>query len=114
MKRYSFYIAWLIATLATLASLYCSEIKGFYPCKFCWYQRIFLFPLPILLFPMIYFQKKNFIPYIVSLPAIGLFLALYQLFARPSCCFSEPISPILSALTFLAILICLMFTYLKK
>jgi len=100
LKNYSLYAAWLIAAVATLASLYYSEIKEIYPCKFCWYQRIFLFPLPLLLFPIVFFQRKDLIPYIISLPIIGLFIPLYQLFIRPVCCFSEPISPIASIITF--------------
>ena len=90
MKRYSFYAAWLIAAIATLISLYYSEILDLDPCKLCSYQRIFLFPLPILLFPLIFKQKREFIPYILPLPIIGFFIALYQTIVRPSCCFSDP------------------------
>ncbi|MBM3191621.1 MAG: disulfide bond formation protein B [Chlamydiae bacterium] len=103
MKRYSLYAAWLIATLATLFSLYYSEIHDVYPCKFCWYQRIFLFPLPILLFPIVYFKRTDFISYIISLPIMGLSVACYQIFGRPPCCFFEIFFPLISALCFLSI-----------
>ena len=109
MKRYSFYAAWLIAAIATLISLYYSEILDLDPCKLCSYQRIFLFPLPILLFPLIFKQKREFIPYILPLPIIGFFIALYQTIVRPSCCFSDPIHPIFGLLAFLLISVLLIY-----
>ena len=41
--------AWFVATTATLGSLFFSEIMELPPCSLCWYQRIFMFPLPLLL-----------------------------------------------------------------
>ncbi|QHA38674.1 disulfide bond formation protein B (plasmid) [Rossellomorea marisflavi] len=43
------YTAWLVSIIATLGSLYFSEIKGFVPCEMCWYQRIFMYPLVLIL-----------------------------------------------------------------
>lgn len=39
---------WATAFIATLGSLYYSEIKGFVPCTLCWYQRIFMYPLALI------------------------------------------------------------------
>ena len=44
-----FSIAWVIATVATFGSLYFSEIMGYMPCNLCWYQRILMYPLVIVL-----------------------------------------------------------------
>lgn len=44
------FAAWLVATGATLGSLFFSEVMALPPCSLCWYQRIFMFPLPIVLF----------------------------------------------------------------
>jgi disulfide bond formation protein DsbB len=41
--------AWIVATVATLGSLYYSEHAGFIPCELCWYQRILMYPLVIVL-----------------------------------------------------------------
>jgi len=41
--------AFLVSLTATLGSLWFSESVGFVPCKLCWYQRIAVFPLPLLL-----------------------------------------------------------------
>lgn len=114
MKRYSFYLAWLIAAIATLVSLYYSEILSFTPCRLCWFQRIFLFPLPIVLFPLIFNQKREFIPYVLPLPILGLLVALYQQIAKPPCCFSDPIRPIFGILTFLSITIFLTYSVKMK
>ena len=41
--------AWLVATVATVGSLYYSEIANFVPCRLCWYQRIGMYPLAVIL-----------------------------------------------------------------
>jgi disulfide bond formation protein DsbB len=41
--------AWIVATVTTLGSLYYSEHAGFVPCELCWYQRIVMYPLVIVL-----------------------------------------------------------------
>jgi disulfide bond formation protein DsbB len=42
-------LAAVVATVATLGSLYYSEVADFPPCRLCWYQRIAMYPLvPIL------------------------------------------------------------------
>ena len=42
-------LAWVVAALATAGSLYFSEIAGFEPCTLCWYQRIAMYPLVVVL-----------------------------------------------------------------
>ena len=42
-------LAWVVALLATTGSLYFSEIAGFVPCTLCWYQRIAMYPLVVIL-----------------------------------------------------------------
>ena len=43
------WLAFLIASVATAGSLYLSEIAHFEPCRLCWIQRGFMYPLvPIL------------------------------------------------------------------
>ena len=41
--------AWLVAMAATLGSLFFSEVMELVPCVLCWYQRIFMFPLAVVL-----------------------------------------------------------------
>lgn len=43
------WLAFGVAAIATLGSLYLSEIVGLVPCRLCWFQRVFMYPLvPIL------------------------------------------------------------------
>lgn len=49
LNRSALYIALLVAWVATLGSLYFSEVMGFIPCQLCWYQRIFMYPMAGLL-----------------------------------------------------------------
>lgn len=45
----SLVLAWIVATVATLGSLYYSEVAHFPPCELCWYQRIAMYPLAVVL-----------------------------------------------------------------
>lgn len=40
---------WLVAVIATSGSLWFSEVAGFPPCELCWYQRIAVYPLVVVL-----------------------------------------------------------------
>jgi disulfide bond formation protein DsbB len=42
-------VAWVVAIVTTLGSLYYSEHAGFVPCELCWYQRIVMYPLVVVL-----------------------------------------------------------------
>ncbi|MBX2835713.1 MAG: disulfide bond formation protein B [Gammaproteobacteria bacterium] len=41
--------AWFIALIATLGALFIGEVLGQAPCELCWYQRIAMFPLALIL-----------------------------------------------------------------
>ena len=44
-SRYAHEVAATIAVVATLGSLFMSEVAGFIPCLLCWVQRGFMYPL---------------------------------------------------------------------
>lgn len=72
------FFAWLIATIATLGSLYFSEIRGFIPCELCWYQRILMYPL-VLILGIGTFQNNSSNKHLVLvLAVIGWFIAIYH------------------------------------
>ncbi|WKA55870.1 disulfide oxidoreductase [Planococcus shixiaomingii] len=48
---------WVVSLVATLGSLYFSEIRGYTPCNLCWIQRIFMYPL-VLIIGVAYIQKN--------------------------------------------------------
>jgi len=49
MRPWAVASAWVIATTSTLGSLYYSEIANLEPCRLCWYQRIAMYPLVVVL-----------------------------------------------------------------
>lgn len=77
MKKF-LYIAWIQALIATLGSLYYSDIQHFSPCVLCWYQRILLYPLTIII-PLGLLRKDTHLPYLLlPLSGLGTLVALYQ------------------------------------
>ncbi len=73
------YIAWLLASIGTLVSLYFSEIRHLEPCHMCWFQRICLFPLVIILGIAAYKSFFDITRYVLPQIIIGLVVALYQI-----------------------------------
>lgn len=45
----SLFAAWVVSLVASLTVLFVGEIMGQSPCNLCWFQRIFMFPLAIVL-----------------------------------------------------------------
>ncbi len=69
---------WFIATISTLGSLFFSEVMELTPCVLCWYQRIFMFPLPIILFIGFYPVDKQVVRYALPVATIGLLFTVYH------------------------------------
>lgn len=77
-KKNSLYFAWVQALAATFGSLYASEILGWAPCVLCWYQRILMYPLVLILPVGIIKKDKNLSFYVLPLTILGMVVALYQ------------------------------------
>lgn len=71
-------LIFLVAAGAMLASLYYSQVVGFIPCEFCWYQRIAMYPIAVLLLVAIATRSRVSPRYIVTLAAVGLALSIYH------------------------------------
>lgn len=72
------YLVWLQALAATLGSLFFSEIWHLPPCTLCWYQRIFMYPLTLII-PLGTIRKdKNLPDYILLLAIPGLIIAAFH------------------------------------
>jgi disulfide bond formation protein DsbB len=78
LRQNALYIAWAIALLAVLGSLYFSEIKGFAPCVLCWYQRIAIYPLIVLIPIGIIKRDPRIADYVLSLTIVGTLISIYQ------------------------------------
>jgi len=85
-----FYL-FLVAATATLGSLFFSEVAHFEPCKLCWFQRIFMYPLSIL-FLIAFVKKETKIRlFAVVMSAIGSVLAAYHYLLQVGNMYSIPV-----------------------
>ncbi len=71
-------LAWLTATLATLGALFLGEVMGMTPCVLCWWQRIFMFPLALVLGMAAWLDDRRGAQYGLLLAAAGGLVALYH------------------------------------
>jgi disulfide bond formation protein DsbB len=72
-------LAFVVATVATLGSLYLSEVANFVPCRLCWYQRIAMYPLPILLGIAWWKRDAGVRRYALPLAVIGMVISTYHI-----------------------------------
>lgn len=72
------YKAFVLALLGMVGSLFFSEVLGYPPCNLCWYQRITLYPLVLILGIGIWWNDKKVWVYALPLTIIGSFIALYH------------------------------------
>jgi disulfide bond formation protein DsbB len=72
------YIALLAAWIATSGSLFMSEVLLWVPCVLCWYQRILMYPLTLLLTVGILRRDRGLHLYVLPLSLLGAIVALYH------------------------------------
>ena len=73
------FVCWLLVAGATLGSLFFSEVMELPPCSLCWAQRIFMFPLAMILLLGLFPFDPNIVRYARPLAACGGAVALYHL-----------------------------------
>ena len=72
------FFCFLIASFATLGSLFFSEIMEFVPCSMCWYQRIFMYPLVFIFLIALLYPDEKIFKYSMPLVLIGTGFAFYH------------------------------------
>jgi disulfide bond formation protein DsbB len=72
------HIALLAAWIATCGSLFFSEVLGWQPCVLCWYQRILMYPLAILLAIGIVRRDRGLHKYVLPFSITGIGVSLYH------------------------------------
>lgn len=78
IENWGILFCWAIASIASLGSLFFSEVMEFSPCVFCWYQRIAMYPLVILFTIGLFHSIKTTIHFTFPIALVGWFLALYH------------------------------------
>jgi disulfide bond formation protein DsbB len=76
---YELWLAFVVAAIATGGSLFFSDIAGFVPCELCWYQRICMYPLSLLILLMALANDHRAARYLLPLPVIGAGVSVYHL-----------------------------------
>lgn len=72
------WLAFLVAGTATVGSLYFSEVADYVPCQLCWYQRIVMYPLAVLLLVAAIRVDRSVRWYVGPLAAIGALISAYH------------------------------------
>ncbi|WP_291089524.1 disulfide bond formation protein B [Hydrogenophaga sp.] len=70
--------AWGVALVSTLGALFIGEVMGMTPCLLCWYQRIFMFPLALILGMAAFAEDRRGAVYALPLALIGVAVAAYH------------------------------------
>ena len=71
-------ISFFVASIATMGSLFFSEIMQFVPCSMCWYQRIFMYPLVLIFLINLLYPDDKVYKYAMPIVVVGLFFAIYH------------------------------------
>jgi disulfide bond formation protein DsbB len=71
-------LAWSVALVATLGSLYYSEVANYTPCKLCWFQRIAMYPQSIVLGIAAFRNDHSIRRYALPIVSIGAAISLYH------------------------------------
>jgi len=72
------YAAWIIALTATVGSLFFSEVMQLPPCVLCWYQRIAMYPLVLIIGVGIILGDRRVKHYALPVCLAGLAVAVYH------------------------------------
>ena len=71
-------LAFIVALVTTLGSLYLSEIAHYRPCPLCWYQRICMYPLVVALIVGWVRRDREVYAYVLPPAVIGAGFAIYH------------------------------------
>jgi disulfide bond formation protein DsbB len=72
------FVCWILASGSTMGSLFFSQVMEFAPCVLCWYQRIFLFPLVLILALGLFPFDRKAVKFALPLAIAGLLTAIYH------------------------------------
>lgn len=83
----------IVALTAMAGSLFFSEVSGWAPCKYCWIQRIFMYPQVVLLAIALWKKDRTVARYILALSIIGALYAAYHYYIQMYDIIASPLNP---------------------
>jgi disulfide bond formation protein DsbB/mono/diheme cytochrome c family protein len=78
LNRWALYFALLAAWTAMLGSLYFSQVMGFVPCDLCWFQRILMYPLSLVLAGGLILRDRHLPKLVLPLSVLGMLVSTYH------------------------------------
>ena len=78
VRQYALWLAAIVTTVATLGSLYFSEVEHLRPCRLCWFQRTMMYPLAVVLVIAAVRRDRGVRPYALVLAGIGAVVSTYH------------------------------------
>jgi len=72
------YLVWVVALVSMAGSLALSEVFKLVPCVLCWYQRILMYPLVVIVGVGILRRQRDWVYYALPLAVVGVAVAGYQ------------------------------------
>ena len=80
--RYGLLLMLIVAVTATSGSLYFSEVMLWKPCRFCWIQRVLMYPQVLLLGLAISLRDRGIVRYILLFSLLGMLAAGYHYYEQ--------------------------------
>lgn len=78
IHQHAMTLLFTIPMLGVLGSLLFSEFAHLPPCRYCWFSRITLYPQVLLVGTAIVRKKRDIIPYLIPLSAVGALISIYH------------------------------------
>lgn len=75
-------MSFIVALIAMSGSLYYSEIAGLEPCELCWFQRIAMYPLVMLLAIALIKKDEGVAKYSLGLAVPGIIIGIYHYYLQ--------------------------------
>jgi disulfide bond formation protein DsbB len=72
------FAAWIIALAATAGALFIGEVMGQTPCHLCWHQRVFMFPLAVILGVATFREDGGVWRYVLPIAGLGWLVAAFH------------------------------------
>jgi disulfide bond formation protein DsbB len=78
LGRAALWLAWVVAAVTTSGSLYYSQVANFVPCELCWFQRICMYPMAVILLIAALRRDRRIWLYLLPQAVVGAGIAIYH------------------------------------
>lgn len=72
------FAVWIVSVVATMGSLFFSEVMRLPPCVLCWYQRICMYPIAVVATVGLGTRDLGVSRYLAPLSVAGVLIAIYH------------------------------------